>query len=56
MVSDLCLKGVIGCKIHFYQIKSTLFYFTVLFEHKSVIAVCVLIHPINDKNPPSAFF
>ncbi len=39
------LKGVIGCKIHFYM----------LFEHKCVGSVCTQ-PPYNDKNAPSVFF
>ncbi len=39
------LKGVIGCKIHFYM----------LFEHKCVLAVCVHNHPIMIKIHPVFF-
>ncbi len=43
LVYTFSVKGVIGCKIHFYM----------LFELKCVLAMTQT--PYNDKNPPSAF-
>ncbi len=44
--SNLLLKGVIRCEMHFYM----------LFEHKCVLAVCVHNHPIMIKIHPVFFF